>query len=105
MPQIAIPIIGVDADSRAQLEYALTFTSQDIVSYKVSDSKIEAEVSTEEACESVSRKIRELVERYQKREFGLPKAIEFRQERDLPVIDAWSGLLERKWATPVGQGH
>jgi hypothetical protein len=105
MPQIAIPIVGVDADSRSQLEYALTFTSEDIVSYKVSDSKIEAEVSTEEACESVSRKIRELVERYQKREFGFPKTIEFKQEHDLPSIDAWSELLERRWVTPVGQGH
>lgn len=107
MPRIAIPITGVDADSRSQLEYALTFASEDIVSYKINniDATIEAEVSNQAACEPVSRKIRELVERYQKREFGLPKAIEFRQERDLPVIDAWSGLLERKWVTPIGQGH
>ncbi len=48
---------------------------------------------------------RELVERYQKREFGLPRTIEFKQERELPTIDAWAGLLERKWVTPVGEGH
>ena len=107
MPRISVPITDVDADSRAQLEYALTFVSEDILSYQIKDidATIEAEVSSEDACEPAFRKIQELVERYQKREFGLPKAIEFTQQRELPVIDAWSGLLERKWVTPVGQGH
>jgi hypothetical protein len=107
MPQIAIPITGIDRESRSQLEYALTFASEDIVSYRINDTDatIEAEVSTEAACEPVSQKIQELVKRYQRREFGLRKAIEFKQERDLPMIDAWSELLERKWVTPVGQGH
>jgi len=107
MPHVVIPIAEVDEESRSQLEYALTFASEDIVSYRinVTDAVIEAEVSTEAVREPVRRKIQDLVERYQRREFGLPKAIEFRQERDLPIIDAWSGLLERKWVTPVGQGH
>jgi len=107
MPRISVPIPGVDADARAQLEYALTFVSEEVVSYQinVTDATIEAEVSSEEACEAASRKIQELVERYQKREFGLFKAIEFKQERELPIVDAWSGLLERRWVTPVGQGH
>jgi seryl-tRNA synthetase len=104
---ISIPISGVDVDSRSQLEYALTFASEDIVSYKINDanSLVEVEVSTEAACESVSHKIHELVKRYQQREFGLSKAIEFKCERDLPMTDAWSGLIDRKWVTPVGQGH
>ena len=107
MPRISIPIAEIDSDARTQLEYALTFVSEDIVSYEinVADSTIEAEVCSEDARESASRKIQELVERYQKREFGLPSSVEFRQDRELPVIDAWSGLLERKWVTPVGQGH
>jgi len=107
MPHISIAVSGVDADSRSQLEYALTFASEDIVSYRINDANeiIEVEVSSEAACQPVSRKIQELVERYEKREFGLPKAIEFKHERDLPTIDAWSGLLERKWVTPVGEGH
>ena len=107
MPRISIAVSGVDADSRSQLEYALTFASEDIVSYRINDANeiIEVEVSSEAACQPVSRKIQELVERYQKREFGLPKAIEFKHERDLPTIDAWSGLLQRKWVTPVGEGH
>jgi seryl-tRNA synthetase len=107
MPRVVIPITGVDEESRSQLEYALTFASEDIVSYRINgiDAIIEAEVSTKAACEPVRRKIQELVGRYERREFGLPKAIEFKQEHDLPIIDAWSGLLERKWVTPVGQGH
>ena len=104
---ITIPISGVDTDARSQLEYALSFVSEDIVSYKINDdnSVIEIEVATEAACEAVSQKVKELVNRYQQREFGLAKAIEFKCERELPIIDAWSGLLERKWVTSVGQGH
>ena len=107
MPSIAVPITGVDADCRSQLEYALTFVSEDILSYRINgaNSIIEVEVSTEAACEPVSHRIRELVRRYEKREFGLPKAVEFKQERDLPMIETWSGLLERRWVTSVGQGH
>jgi hypothetical protein len=107
MPRISVPIPGVDPESRAQLEYALTFASEDLLSYdiNVENSTIEAEVSSEAACDRASRKIEELVERYQKREFGLPSTVEFTQQRELPMIDAWSGLLERRWVTPVGQGH
>jgi hypothetical protein len=107
MPRISVPIARIDSDTRTQLEYALTFVSEDVVSYQINmtDSTIDAEVSSEDAREPASRKIQQLVERYQKREFALPKAIEFRQERELPIVDAWSGLLERRWVTPVGEGH
>lgn len=104
---VCIPIAGVDADFRSQLEYALSFVSEEIVSYKISDanSQIEAELTSAAAAERVLPKIQELVKRYEQREFGLPKAIEFKRERELPVFDAWSELLKRKWITPVGQGH
>jgi seryl-tRNA synthetase len=107
MATIIVPFKEIDADSRAQLEYALTFASEDLVSYRISDSEcaIEAEVATEAAANQVRAKIEELVQRYEKREFGLAKTINFQQQRDLPVIDAWSELLERRWVTPVGQGH
>lgn len=107
MPKVSVPIAQIDSDFCTQLEYALTFVSEDIVSYNINvvDSTIEAEVSSEAAREPASRKIQELVDRYQKREFGLFKAIEFKEERELPIIDAWAGLLQRRWVTPVGQGH
>ena len=44
MPRISIPIPGVDPGSRAQLEYALTFASEDLLSYEINveNSTIEA---------------------------------------------------------------
>jgi hypothetical protein len=105
--KITIPVSGLDAESRSQLEYSLSFASEDIVSYKVAEdnSLVEVEVAAETACEPVTQKVQELVKRYQQREFGLAKNIEFQRERDLPVIDAWSQLLERRWVTQVGPGH
>ena len=105
--KITIPVSGLDAESRSQLEYSLSFASEDIVSYKVAEdnSLVEVEVAAEAACAPVTQKVQELVERYQQREFGLAKNIEFQRERDLPVIDAWSQLLERRWVTQVGPGH
>jgi seryl-tRNA synthetase len=107
MAQVEIPINGIDPDYRSQLEYALSFADEAIVSYRINDaaSKIEAEVSAEADQESVTRKIRDLVQRYEKRELGLAKVVDYKNERDLAPIDAWSGLLERKWVTQVGQGH
>jgi seryl-tRNA synthetase len=107
MPRISIPFTPLDADTRAQLEYSLTFASEAIVSYRINDAEslIEAEITTEADHAQVRNKIRELLQRYEKREFGLVKNIDFKQERELAVVDAWAGLLERKWATPVGQGH
>ena len=62
MPKISVPIAQIDSDFRTQLEYALTFVSEDILSYKINivDSTIEAEVSSAAAREPVSRKIQEL---------------------------------------------
>lgn len=107
MSTITIPIQGVDREYMSQLEYALTFASEDVVSCHVNEqnSTIEAELKSEAARDSATRKILELVQRYSQREFGALQGVHFQQERDLPVIDAWNGLLERKWATPVGQGH
>ena len=107
MPKTIVPITDVDKELLSQLAYALTFVSEDITSYKIDESRlcIEAELKSEEAAPSVTAKIEELVARYQRREFGLPTAVDFQQDRDLPMIDTWRGLLERKWVTEVGVGH
>lgn len=107
MAQVEVPINGIDPDYRSQLEYALSFADEAIVSYRINDatSVIEAEVSAKADQESVTRKIRELVQRYEKRELGLAKTVDYKNERDLPAINAWEQLLERKWVTQVGQGH
>ena len=107
MPTVVVPIQGVDKDYLSQLDYALTFASEEITSYKIDADKltIEAEVKSEAAREVVSSKIRELVERYQKTEFGMPTVVHFEQKRDLVPRDAWQELLDRRWVTPIGVGH
>jgi hypothetical protein len=107
MPKAIVPITDVDNDLLSQLEYAMTFVSEEIISYKINkdSSQIEAEVSSEKATPSVTSKIEELIARYQKREFGLPTAVHFQQDRHLVPINTWHGLLERKWITEIGLGH
>ena len=105
MPIITIPLEDVDKDSLPQLEYALTFASEDIVSARIVGSVIEADVRNDEALNSVSGKLQELVQRYSRTEFGLKHDVKFEQQRDLPGVDAWAGLLERRLVTPVGQGQ
>jgi seryl-tRNA synthetase len=107
MVKVTIPIVGVDKEYLSQLEYALAFASEEIESYSLSeeDLRIDVEVKSQNAVEGVRQKIQELVQRYQQREFGLQKNVQFKQERDLPVIDAWKQMVERKWVGPVGEGH
>jgi len=107
VPKLSIPLGDVDHDLLSQLEYAMTFVSEDITSYVIDEKNktIEAEISGESSRESVVRKISELIERYSKREFGMLEGIHFDQRRDLPPIDAWSGMLERRWVTSIGAGH
>jgi len=107
MHRLLVPIKGVDRDHLSQFEYALAFVSEDIVSYSVDpvDLTAKVDVTTVEACSAVEQRINELVQRYERGDFGLPKRVYFRQSRQLPTIDAWQGLLDRKWITPVGKGH
>ena len=107
MPKITVSFAGLEKEDLLQLDYALTFASEDIVSARIDAEKsvVEAEVRNTAACESASKKVRELIQRYSQTEFGLPQAVHFSQERELPPIDAWHQLLERRWVTPVGKGH
>lgn len=107
MSKIVIPIEGVDRDHLSQLDYALTFVSEDVVSYALNREAgtVELEVKSDAARDPVTQKVKELVQRYARREFGLPSVVHFKQERDLAPLDAWAGLLERRWVTPVGEGH
>jgi hypothetical protein len=107
MSLLEVPISGVDPDYRAQLEYALSFADEAIVSYKINEasSMIEAQIAAHADREGVTRKITELVQRYEKRELGLAKTVDYKNERELPAVDAWTALVERKWVTTVGQGH
>jgi len=107
VPRITVPIGGVSPEYLAQLEYALTFASEDISSVTLDEIEgvVVAEVRSAETCESAKAKVTELIQRYAQPEFGLPQAVHFKQDRELIPTDTWSGLLDRKWVTPVGAGH
>ena len=107
MPRIVVPIDQVDPEYLSQLEYALTFAAEELVSYQtnLADSTIEAEVASEESAARVADRIRELVQRYEVRSVAIGRSILFEQRREHPVVDVWQGLLERRWVSQVGEGH
>lgn len=107
MSRLVIPIEGVDRDHLAQLEYALAFVSEGVDSYALDrdSGTVTMELRPDASREAVAASVNELVQRYARREFGLPSVVHFKQERDLKSIDAWSELLARRWVTQVGEGH
>lgn len=107
MPRLVISIAELDPSHVTQLEYALAFASENILSYAINRANrtVELEVKSEESSAEAALKVQELVKRYGRAEFGLAGGVHFQQDRELPIIDAWQGLLDRKWVIPVGEGH
>lgn len=107
MQKIVIPIEGVDKDYLSQLEYALAFASEDISTYQIDDDgrNIHAEIKSPAAVEGATRKIQELVDRYKRRDFGLPTVVHFSQARDFLPVEAWKNFLDHKLVTQIGEGH
>ena len=105
--KITIPIEGVDREYRSQLQYALTFAAERVRSCGINAEATQIEVDADDSADAgeITRKIEDLVKRYRKREFGLVRSVDYENIRDLPCIDAWSQLLEKKWVTQVGEGH
>ena len=105
--EMRIPLENTDEDFLSQLSYALTFTSEQIASYSVVDSGAALEVVLREGADEkgVRAKVEEMIKRYARREFGMKQVVHFEQRRDLTPIDAWQELLDRRWATQVGEGH
>lgn len=103
---ITIPLDAVEADYRTQVEYAMSFASEDIASYRF-DEQGSLVLTLKHAADegAVREKVSKLLERYTDRKFGLKQVTHFKQERELPVIDAWTQMLERRWVTQVGPGH
>lgn len=103
---IAMPLDAVEPEYRTQVEYAMSFASEDIASYRIDDNgTLELTLKPAASEDQVREKVGKLIDRYTDRKFGLKQIVHFKQERDLPVIDAWTQLLERRWVTPVGPGH
>src|SRR5256885_4603800 len=94
-------------DALAQIRYALTFLSEDVVSYDIDEAaqKLRIDFRPGADVDEMRGRVDQLLRRYSNPEFGLKSVVALDQRRELPVIDAWAGMLERKWATPVGEGH
>lgn len=107
MRKLVVDFEPADQTYVDQVRYALAFLSEDVDSYRVDVERKQVELSLKpDADESeVRARLDQILIRYQNSAFGMKSVIDFEQRRDLPAIDAWAGLLERRWATPVGDGH
>lgn len=102
---IKLPLAAAEPDYIAQVTYAMSFASEGIHSYACEGDQLIVTLQAGANEAGVRDKVSRLLERYADRRFGLKEVVHFKQERELPVIDAWSELLARRWVTPVGPGH
>jgi seryl-tRNA synthetase len=107
MPKLQVPLEHVDQDYVSRVRYALTFVSEDVLSYEVDEAAqaVELDLKPGSNESEVCRRVQQLLQRYEKGEFGFRSDVQFEQKRELPVIDAWAELVNRRWVTQVGLGH
>jgi len=107
MQQLVIDLNRSDADYIEQVRYALAFASEDIHSYEIDEGakQIRLQLKPDADESEVRTRVDQILIRYDQTQFGMKRVVEYERKHDLPPIDAWAGLLERKWATPVGDGH
>ncbi len=107
MPSLTVELADRSPAFMTQLRYALAFLSQDLKSYALDETTgtITCEFAPAADLDEMQRRISRLVGRYQQNKSGAKSITYFDLRRPLAAIDAWAGLLERRWATPVGEGH
>ncbi len=107
MPTLKVDLENTVPEYLNQVRYALTFLSEDVVSYDIDENaaQLAMEFRPGTDMEAMQGRVDQLLQRYRQNEFGVKSALYFDQRRQLPAIDTWAGLLERRWATPVGEGH
>jgi seryl-tRNA synthetase len=107
MPTFKVDLVDTTSEYLGQVRYALAFLSEDVVSYDIheQDRRLVIELKPGADVAQVRGRVDQLLLRYQQAEFGMKSVLHFDHRRELPSIDAWAGLLERRWATPVGEGH
>jgi len=107
MTTLTVPLKNTESTYLGQVRYALTFLSEDVVSYDISESDRAVHIRFRPGVDldAMRARVETLLRRYDHSEFGLKSVLHFANKRDLPVIDAWAGLVARRWATPVGEGH
>jgi len=107
MPNLTVALENTTPEYLTQARYALAFLSEEVVSYAIHEdtSQVVIEVRPGADMEAMRGKVKELLQRYLQSEFGQKSVVYFDQRRELLATDAWAGLLERRWVTPVGEGH
>jgi seryl-tRNA synthetase len=107
MATLTLPLEGIEEQYLSQLEYALAFLAEDVLKSWIdrSTNTLHADLAEGADPEVVMQKLQQLRDRYQKSEFGHKDVTYFEQNADVVQVDAWGELLERKWATEVGDGH
>src|SRR5690349_4927306 len=107
MSDLTVELENTTPEYLGLVRYALTFLSEDVISYEINEGarRVVIEFRPGTDVEAMRGRVGQLLQRYQQNEFGVKSVLYFDQRRKLPEIDAWTGLLERRWATPVGEGH
>ncbi len=104
---VELSLERIEPDYRAQIEYALSFASEDVEGHSFRDDAVLVLRLKPKADETAVRyKVNKLLERYTDRKFGLKEVVHFRQEKPgLKPFDAYAAMVDAKWITPVGVGH
>ena len=107
MPNLTVDLENNTPEYLGQVRYSLAFLSEDVVSYEINESGRQVAIEFRPGADAgqLKDRIDQLLQRYKQPEFGMKSVLYFDQRRELPAIDAWAGLLERRWASPVGEGH
>lgn len=74
---LTVPLQNIDKDYLDQVEYAITFLSEDVVSYKINkdDRSVFIELQPGTDIEMTRVSVNELLKRYQQTEFGLKSEV------------------------------
>src|SRR5271166_1154606 len=99
MPLLTAGLMNTSGDYLGHVRYAMTFLSEDVVSYRIDEAKgnIEIEFAPGVDPEGMRARVQQLLDRYDQSKFGQKSVVHLDQRRNLAVIDAWAGMLERRW--------
>ena len=107
MSTLTVDFDDVLSNSVVQIRYALAFLSEDVISYDIDESARKIRITFRQGADidQMRSRVDQLLQRYSHAEFGMKAVVALDQRRALPMVDAWAGMVERRWATPVGDGH
>lgn len=107
MPRVELQLEEFDPAYRQQLLYGLAFVGDGVEKVEISDDASLLTIELDETADAaaIGEKARTLVARFTRSEFGMKESVYYENRRDLPVFDVWNEMLQRRWITPVGDGH